>query len=84
MKALYNQICVRVRFFLRLLLASAIWDAAKKSLDVAQKPVNLKLIRGIKALFGLSFKLLKDGETRYNWQVLSKISTDPENFSVTS
>jgi hypothetical protein len=25
------------------------WDAVKKSLDAGQKPVNLKVIRGIKA-----------------------------------
>jgi len=51
----------------------ALWDAVKKSLDVALTPVNLKLIHGIKALSRRSFKLLKDRETRYNWQDLLEI-----------
>ena len=29
---------------------NAFWDAAKKSLDAAQNPVNLKQLSGIKAL----------------------------------
>ena len=40
----------------------ALWDAVKKSLDVAPTPVNLKLIQGIKALSRRSFGLLKDPE----------------------
>jgi hypothetical protein len=34
----------------------AVWDARKKSLDAAPKPVNPKLFRGIKALSPARFK----------------------------
>jgi len=34
----------------------AVWDARKKSLDAALKPVNPKLFRGIKALSPARFK----------------------------
>jgi hypothetical protein len=36
--------------------ARALWDAVKKSLDVAQKPVNLRLFTGIKALSQATLK----------------------------
>jgi hypothetical protein len=43
------------------------WDAAKKSLDVGQKPVNLRVIKGIKAPClnqrARCVKVLKRGKT---------------------
>lgn len=45
----------------------AFWDAAKKSLDAAQKPVNLTVIKGIKAPCQSErtecFRVLKRGKT---------------------
>jgi hypothetical protein len=35
----------------------AFWDAAKKSLDAAQKPVNLRPLNGIKDLWRARSKL---------------------------
>jgi hypothetical protein len=53
--------------FQTLLALKAFLDAAKKSLDAEQKPVNLKLIKGIKArdwrIGTRHFRLLKPGET---------------------
>jgi hypothetical protein len=45
----------------------AFWDAVKKSLDAGRKPVNLTVIRGIKASCQSEragrFRLLKPGES---------------------
>jgi len=49
------------------------WDTQNKRLDDALTPANPHLIHGIKALSRRSFKLLKDRETRYNWQDLLEI-----------
>jgi hypothetical protein len=57
------------------------WDAMKKSLDAARKPVNLKRFRGIKALCQRSF--VNARSARIDSIISATKVTSAGNFSVT-